>query len=88
MNPIVCVPGLPVGVGVGLGVRLGVGLGLGVPVALVVGLGWVPPLHATPLSAKFVGAGLLLLFHEPLNPKFTVALVARLPLYDTFFAVT
>jgi hypothetical protein len=36
MNPIVCVPGLPVWVGV----RLGVGLGLGVRVGLTVGLGW------------------------------------------------
>src|SRR3954454_6053680 len=39
--------------------------------------GWpVPPLQATPLSAKFDGAGLLP-FHEPLNPKLALPLVAR-----------
>src|SRR6266508_3568040 len=50
--------------------------------------GWPPPLQATPLSAKLVGAGLLLLFHEPLNPKLALPLVARLPFQVTLRAVT
>src|SRR5262245_5858027 len=52
--------------------------------------GWpvVLPVQATPLSAKLVGAGLLLLFHEALNPGFAVALVARLPFQSALRAVT
>ncbi|GAB3843375.1 hypothetical protein GCM10029963_18070 [Micromonospora andamanensis] len=42
----------------------------------------------TPLNAKLDGAGLLLLFHEPLNPKVVLALVARLPFQATFRALT
>jgi hypothetical protein len=45
-------------------------------------------LQATPLSAKLVGVGLLLLFHEPLNPKLALPLVARLPFQLTLRAVT
>lgn len=58
---------------------MGVGLGEGWPVA---------PVQVTPLSAKLAGAGLLALFHEPLNPKLVLALVARLPFQLTLLAVT
>jgi hypothetical protein len=39
-----------------------------------------PPVQTVPLSVKLVGAGLALLFHEPLNPKDVLALVPMLPL--------
>jgi len=52
------------------------------------GDGWVAPLQATPLRAKSLGAGLLLLFHVPLKPKLTVALVAMLPFHAALRAVT
>jgi hypothetical protein len=38
------------------------------------------PVQTVPLSVKLAGAGLLLLFHEPLNPKEVLALVPMLPL--------
>ncbi len=37
-------------------------------------VGVVAPVQVVPFSAKLVGAGLLP-FHEPLNPKLTLALV-------------
>jgi hypothetical protein len=40
------------------------------------------------LSAKLGGAGLLLLFHEALNPKLVPALVARLAFQAALRAVT
>ena len=39
-----------------------------------------PPVQTVPLSVKPAGVGLLLLFHEPLNPNDVLALVAMLPL--------
>ena len=43
-------------------------------------VGTTPPVQVTPLTAKLVGAGLLLLFQVPLKPNEVEALVARLPL--------
>src|SRR5690242_10084516 len=40
----------------------------------------VEPVQLVPLSAKFVGTGLLELFQAPLKPKDVDALVARAPL--------
>src|SRR5687767_7250617 len=51
--------------------------------------GWPgPSLQATPLRAKSDGAGLPLLFHEPLNPKLVLPLVARLPFQPALRALT
>jgi hypothetical protein len=47
-----------------------------------------PPVHATPFMVNAVGTGLLLLFHEPLNPKLVEAPVASAPLYDMLTAET
>jgi hypothetical protein len=78
----------PVGVGqvpVGGGVVGGGVVGGGVVGGRVVGgavvVGFVtPPVHVTPLTAKLVGAGLLLLFQLALKPNDVAAFVARLPL--------
>src|SRR5262245_16557979 len=87
MKPIEFGGGPPVGLVVGL--ALGLALGDGPDVGVRVGDGvLVPPLQATPLSAKLAGTGLLLLFHEPLNPKFVLPLVARLPFQSALRAVT
>ncbi|GAA1364590.1 hypothetical protein GCM10009661_14540 [Catellatospora chokoriensis] len=60
-------------VGDGPAVREGDGAVVGAVVGAVL------PVHATPLTAKFVGTGLLLV-HDPLKPNDTVALVATDPL--------
>src|SRR5262245_58796902 len=43
-------------------------------------VGVTPPVHVTPLTAKLVGAGLLLLFQVPLKPNEVEAFVPRVPL--------
>ena len=48
----------------------------------------VPPLHAVPLSAKFVGAGFVVPFDVPWNPKLVLAPVLMEPFQLAFFAVT
>ncbi len=76
-------PTRPVGTGpgggvVGGGVVGGVVVGGGVVPPGVVGV--TPPVQDTPLRVKLVGAGLLELFQEPLNPNETFPLVGMLPL--------
>jgi hypothetical protein len=79
MNPIEWVGwGPPVGLGLVGGPDEGAPVGDGV---------LVPPLQATPLRAKAVGAGLLPV-HEPLNPKLVLPLVAKVPFQLALRAVT
>src|ERR1019366_2126847 len=72
-TPLDCHRKLPGREPVGVGVGVGVGAGL--------------PVHATPLRAKSVGAGLLTLFHEPLKPIVAEPPVARLPFELALIAV-
>src|SRR5687767_6280286 len=92
MNPIVFAP--PGGGGGGFGAGGGGGGGFGAGGGLGGGGcgpggggGGAVPVQAVPLTAKLVGAGLLALFHEPLNPKLTLALVATPPFQPTLRAV-